>query len=90
VREELFELAEELRRERFVVRDDQRRLLQPRDDIRHRESFPRPRHAEQRLEFIPRAQRSRQPLDGFGLVARGFVRTGEFEIHFRNMQCARR
>jgi hypothetical protein len=46
---ELAKLLEELRRERLVVRDDQRRHLEPRDHVRHRERLARAGHAEQRL-----------------------------------------
>jgi len=42
MREELFELAEELRRQGFVVRNDQRRSIQVLDDVRHREGLPLP------------------------------------------------
>ena len=49
VREELFELGVELRRERLVVRDDQRRPVEFADHIGDRESLSRTGHAEKRL-----------------------------------------
>ena len=43
-REELFHLRIQLTGEGFVVRDDERRLLQLLDDIRHRKGLAGPRN----------------------------------------------
>ena len=64
VREELAELVAELRRQRLVVRDHQRRPLELLDRERHRGRLARARDAEQRLEAVarldalPRARRA--------------------------------
>ena len=50
VRKELAELGIELRRERLVGREHQRRPAGLRDHVGHRERLARARHAEQRLE----------------------------------------
>ena len=50
VREELAELRVELRGERLVGRDHDRRAAGPRDDVGHRERLARAGDAEQRLE----------------------------------------
>ena len=49
-RKKLTHLRVELCRERLVRGKDQRRPTALRDDIRHRESLARPRHAQERLE----------------------------------------
>jgi hypothetical protein len=50
VREELAEFRVELRGERLVGRQHERRPAGLRDDVRHREGLARAGHAEQRLE----------------------------------------
>ena len=81
VREELAELRIELRRQRLVGRDHDRRPPGARDDVGHRERLARARHAQQRLERQavvsgPRpASRSppagRRPARTAGAVRRG-------------------
>ena len=71
VREELPELPVQLRGERLVGGQHQRRALQL---LHHRGDgvrLPRPRGAQQRLRPVPRAQRLRQLGDGLGLIPRG-------------------
>ena len=53
VGEELAELVAELRRERLVVRDDERGALELLDRPRHRGRLARPGRAEDRLEAVP-------------------------------------
>ena len=79
VGEELPELVAELRGERLVVRDDQRRALDLFDDPRHRRRLPRPGRAEQRLVALARADPVRQRLDRLRLVACRDVRGRCFE-----------
>ena len=71
LREELAHLAVELRRERLVVREDQRRPLHGADHARHCVRLARSRDAEQRLL----REAVRQPVDELRdrlrLVARG-------------------
>ena len=52
VGEQLLELAVELRREDLVVRDDQRRPVDLRDHVRHRERLARAGDAEQDLRLV--------------------------------------
>ena len=75
LREEVAELPVQLRREGFVVAQDQRRTVQPRDDVGHRESLSRTRHAQQRVVFGPVFDRADELPDRLRLVAhRGIVR----------------
>ena len=69
VREELAELVAELRRERLVVGDDQRGLLDLRDDVGHREGLARAGDAEQRLVAVAAQHALAERGDGLGLVA---------------------
>ncbi|MBV6417344.1 MAG: hypothetical protein CMLOHMNK_02006 [Steroidobacteraceae bacterium] len=73
LREELAELAIELRGERLVVRDHERRPLHLRDDIRDRECLARAGDAEQRLVREAVAEPFDELRDGLRLIARGRV-----------------
>ena len=73
VREELVELAVELRGQRLVVRHHQRRPLQAVDHVRDRVGLARTRDAEQRLLREAVFEAFDQFRDRFGLVARGLV-----------------
>ena len=80
-REEVLELPVQLRREGLVVAQDQRRTLQLRDDVGHREGLPGARHAQQRVVLRAVLDRAHQLPDRLRLIAhRGVVRY-EFEIH---------
>ena len=68
VREELPELVAELRRQRLVVRDHQRRALDPLDRRRHREGLAGAGRAKQRLDPLLRAEPLGQTVDGLRLV----------------------
>ena len=69
VREELPELVAELRGERLVVRDDQRRLLHLLDDPGHRRRLAGAGRPEDGLEPVARAQAGGDRLDRLRLVA---------------------
>ena len=69
VGEKVLELRIQLRRQRLVVRHDQRRLPDLGDDIGHRERLSRSRHPEQRLVGVPRPDRLHQLGNRLGLIA---------------------
>ena len=71
VGEERLELAVELRRQRLVRREDERRALRLLDDLRHREGLARAGDAEQHLVALLPAHAVDQFGDGDGLVAGG-------------------
>ena len=68
VGEELLELAVELRRQRLVVRDDERRQSEPRGDVRHGERLARSGDAEERLTLHATTKTGDQFLDGARLI----------------------
>ena len=80
VREELAELVAELRGERLVVRDHERRPLELLDDPGHRRRLARAGRAEQRLVALPRLERARELLDRPRLVAGGHVVRSGLEL----------
>src|SRR4029434_6945303 len=73
VREELLELLVKLTGECFVVHQDQRGLLHPRDHIGHRKGLTGPRHAEEGLMFATFLEAGRQGINGRALVPGGLV-----------------
>ena len=79
--EELFELRVELRRERLVVRDDERGPIELTDDIGHGERLARAGHAEQRLVTIAGFDRLQQLRDRLALIAFRLVVRFEFKRH---------
>ncbi len=83
VREKRLEFLVELRRERLVVRQNQRRLAYVLDDVRHRESLAGTCDAKQRLELLPVLETFGEFLYGLRLVARRSVRAHEFEVRAR-------
>ena len=76
LREELAELAVELRRQRLVGREDDRRPADLGDHVGHREGLARAGDAEQRLERQAVADALDQPVDRRRLVARRRDRAG--------------
>ena len=80
LREELAELGVELRGERLVVGEDERRAVGLLDDLGERVGLARPRRAEQDLVVEALAEAVDQALDRLGLVARRFERGDEFEV----------
>ena len=81
LREELAELVAELRCERLVVRDDERRALELLDRPRHRRRLARARGAEDRLEAVPGGDRLGDLVDRARLVA-------ERRVHVRRLERA--
>ena len=69
VREELPELVAELRGERLVVSDHERRLLHLLDDPGHRRRLARAGRAEQRLVDVALAHAGGERLDRLRLIA---------------------
>ena len=80
MREERLEFLVELRRERLVVREDERGLADILDDVRHREGLARTGDAEKRLELLAVFETFGEFLDGFRLVARSTVGANEFKV----------
>ena len=79
-RQKLLELAVELRRERLVVREHQRRAAVRGDHVRQRHRLPRARDAEQGLIAPALFDTPGQLLDGAGLVAGRREGGDDFEL----------
>ena len=75
VREEFAELARQLRRQRLVVRDDERRALKPFDDVRHCERLARAGHAQKHLISLALLNALHQLLNRLRLIAPRLIRT---------------
>src|SRR5262249_33778737 len=73
VREELAELVAELRRERLVVGDDQRRAADLLDRPRHRRRLAGAGRADERLVALAGGQSLGERVDRLRLVAGGAV-----------------
>ena len=73
VRKELPELAVQLRGQRLVVRQHERRSLHALDDVGDREGLARPGDAQQGLVCQAVAQGRRPARDRLGLVAGGLI-----------------
>ena len=80
VREELAELAVQLRGERLVVGEDERRLLVLLDRPGQRRRLARPRRAQQRLVADASLEPVDELVDRLGLIARGLERGDESEV----------
>ncbi len=81
LREEIAEFVEELRRERLVVREHQRRPVHVGDDLGHRERLARAGYAQKHLVLITTFHAAYQMVNGLRLIAAGFVITCKFEVH---------
>ena len=79
VREKFAHFAVKLRGEGLVRRENQRRTLRTRDDVRHGEGFAGAGNAEQGLLGKAVFKAFQQLLDGGGLVAGGLVIADELE-----------
>ena len=79
VREKRLELARQLRRQCFIVRDDESRLLHLLDDFRHRIRLARARCAEQNLRLLTVFDARCEHLDRFRLIAHRFKRRDNVE-----------
>ena len=69
----LLELAAKLRRQRLVVREHQRRAVDARDDVGHREGLARAGHAEQHLLVDAVIKPGDERIDGLRLAARRLI-----------------
>ena len=79
-RKEGAELFVELRGQRLVVGQHQRRLTELCDHVACREGFARARGAEQRLTTAARVKTFDKLGDGFGLIAGGLELAGQLKI----------
>ena len=70
--EEPLELVVELGRQRLVVGDDERGLLDPLDNVRNGKGLARSGYPQKDLMVKPLEEAVRELVDGLGLVARGF------------------
>src|SRR5690606_12163171 len=80
LRKERPELAAQLRRQRLVVRDDQRRLLHPLDHLGHGERLARAGRAEEGQPPGPVQERIAELFDRLGLVTGGLPIGDEPEL----------
>ncbi len=81
LREERLELVEELRGQRFIVREDDGRAVGGLDHLGHGEGFAGAGDAEQDLVAVAVVHAADELGDGLGLVAAGFVVAGKLEFH---------
>ena len=84
--EEILEFAVQLGRQRLVVAHDQRRFVQRRDHVGHRERLARTGDPEQRVVLAAAAQRVDELRDRLGLVAGRLVLRNQFEIHVAKLE----
>ncbi len=85
LREKFPKLGTELGRQRFVVGENERRAVHPRDHVRHSKRFSGARHAQQRLLFVAALQTLYQLLDRLRLIAGRLILGYKFKIH-RNLR----
>ena len=71
-RKQLAKLVVQLCRQRFVGRNHERGLVDPRNNVSHRESFPRAGHAEQHLVATLLLEPCDELFDSLGLIPLGF------------------
>ncbi len=79
--EELLELVIELRGQRLVVRQDQRRPVRLLDHLGHREGLARAGNAQQHLVLLARRQPLHNLVDRPRLIAPGLVAGHELKVH---------
>jgi hypothetical protein len=77
--EETLELGVKLRREGFVMGDDEGGLLDLVDDVGDGVSFAGTGHAQQRLVLDAGAESGGQAVNGLGLISSRFVRGNQFK-----------
>ena len=73
-REELLELAAKLRGEGLVVRQHERRAVEARDDVCHREGLAGAGHAQEHLLLQAVFDAAHEGVDRLGLVPGGLIR----------------
>ena len=83
VGEERPELRAELRRQRFVVRNHQRRALHLRNHACHGERFARPSYAQQHLPLHARVDALCQRLNRLRLISAWLIRRFQHELPAR-------
>ena len=81
VGEEALELVVKLGGQSLVVGQDQRRAIEPLDDLGHGEGLARAGHPQQHLVLFTVRQAAAERLDGRALVALRLVIAVQFEIH---------
>ena len=79
--EELLELVIELRGQRLVVRQDERRPVHLLDDLGHGEGLAGAGDAEQHLVLFAGGEAGEELLDGAALVAARLVVADELKVH---------
>jgi hypothetical protein len=79
----------ELRRERLVVRQNQRGTIQRLDDFRHRERLARPGHAKQNLMLVARFHTADKLVDRRRLITTWLIVAAELEFHGMRLLLAR-
>ena len=80
VRKKLAELIAKLRRERLVVRDDERRAVDVFDDVRHRKRFAAARDAHEHLRTDAVKHPFRKFFYRLRLISRRLIRRYEFKF----------
>ena len=90
VREKRPELRTELRSQRLVVCQHERRTVAVRDDVRHRKRLARAGHTEQHLLRQTVFDAPRQFFNGLRLVAGGLIIRNKLKIHVFTPKCRRR
>ena len=73
----------ELRGQRLVVRQDQRRPVRLLDHLGHGEGLARAGHAQQHLVLLAGAEPFHQLLNGAGLIAARLVAGHQLKVHWK-------
>ena len=81
MREEALELVIKLRRQRLVVRQNQRRPVDLLDELGHGEGLAGAGDAQQHLVLLALAQPARELLDGRSLIALRLVIAVNLQFH---------
>ncbi len=82
--EELLELVIELRRQRLVMRQNQRRPVRLLNDLGHGEGLARPGHPQQHLVPFPRRQPLQQLRNRPRLIPPRLVRRHQLKVHAKH------
>ena len=83
VGEEFLEFPVQLRRQRLIMRQHQRRLVQSLNHIRHRKRLAGTCNAQKRLKLVSLPESLHQRLNGLGLIAGRLVLRYQFEMIHR-------
>ncbi len=79
-RKELFKLTAQLRRQRFIVRQNERRALELLDDLRHRIGFSRAGDTQKRLLLKTHFHTVRERLYRLRLIPGGRIFTDNLKV----------